>query len=124
MCLFSICVDFEQLLDIVYWKIEILKYNSTVHKKTQTVIYFPQKSIIFTFLSICVLKIFYQHSVHNLFYIQIPLNIQFFFFSTHKLYTTLNNLHKITFIPYKCYNLLHSGPTYFFCYNFHYSDPV
>ena len=31
-----------------------LKYNSTVHKKPQTVIYFPQKSIIFTFLSLFV----------------------------------------------------------------------
>ena len=74
-----------------------LKYNSTVHKKPQTVIYFPQKSIIFTFLSICVLKIFYQHNFHNLFYIQIPLNIVFSSFSTHKLY----NLQKITLTPYK-----------------------
>ena len=50
------------------------------------------------FLSICVLKIFYQHNFHNLFYIQIPLNIQCFLLFLH---TLLYNLQKITLTPYK-----------------------
>ena len=49
--LHSFHVLFSKLLDIVYWKIEILKNNSTVLNKPQTVIYFPQKSISFMFLS-------------------------------------------------------------------------
>ena len=75
-----------------------LKYNSSVHKKPQTVIYFPQKSIIFTFLSICVLKNilpaqFSQPFLHS----NSPEHTVFSSFSTHKLY----NLQKITLIPYK-----------------------
>ena len=98
--LHSFSVLFSKLLDIVHWKIEISKNNSTVLKKKQTVIYFSTKKYNLHNFSIYVSKIFYQYNFHTLFYIQILLNIVFFFFSAHKLYTILNNLHKITFTPY------------------------
>ena len=81
--LHSFHVLFSKLLDIVYWKIEILKNNSTVLKKPQTVIYFPQKYNLHNFFSIYVSKIFYQYNFQTLFYIQILLNIQFFPFFLH-----------------------------------------
>ena len=75
-----------------------LKYNSTVHKKPQTVIYFPQKkynlhiSIYLCFKNILPAQ-FSQPFLHS----NSPEHTVFSSFSTHKLY----NLQKITLTPYK-----------------------
>ena len=98
MCLFSICVDFEQLLDIVYWKNRDLKYNSTVHKKTTNSNLFSTKkynlhiSIYLCFKNILPAQ-FSQPFSHS----NSPEHTVFSSFSTHKLY----NLQKITLTPYK-----------------------
>ena len=61
--LHSFHVLFSKLLDIVYWKKEILKNNSTVLKKPQTVIYFPQKYNLHNFF----LSMFQKYSTSTIF---------------------------------------------------------
>ena len=93
---------FSKLLDIVYWKIEILKNNSTVHNKPQTVIYFSTKkyklhiSIYLCFKNILPAQ-FSQPFLHS----NSPVHTVFSSFFLHKLYMALDNLQKIKLSPYK-----------------------
>ena len=92
---------FSKLLDIVYWKIEIAKNNSTVLKKPQTVIYFFHKKYnLHNFFYLCFKNILPVQFSHPFLHSNSPEHTVFSFFSTHKLDIMVNNLHKITFTPY------------------------
>ena len=99
--LHSFPVLFSKLLNIVYWKIEISKNNSTVLKKPQAVMNFSTKKYnLHNLFYLCFKNILPVQFLHPFLHSNSPEHTIFSFFSTHKLYTTLNNLHKITFTPY------------------------
>ena len=102
MCLFSICVDFEQFTGHSLLENRDLQYKSTVHKKnTNSHLFSTKKYNLHISLYLCFKNILPAQCSQPFLHSNSPEHTVFSFFSTHKLYTTLNNLHKITFIPYK-----------------------
>ena len=82
--LHSFPVLFSKLLDIVHWKIEISKNNSTVLKKTQTVIYFSTKKYnLHNFFYLCFKNILPVQFLQPFLHSNSPEHTVFSFFSTH-----------------------------------------